>query len=196
VSVFLQNTSSRHSVLTKQKTFSDKPPLKSNSTKLTSWLTKGTDDAPIDLDEDDAPIRFEEEDEPVIIDRIPEARKPPDNQAGEDSDDALFVASDSEDDFFQTQPTPASKRRNQRGTEQNMLEDFRDVDGGGGDEKKKLGLQTRYDGFAIYGRIVCLVVKRRGGPLALKSSVGQAMMETWVSTQVAREMDVDVNDRE
>ena len=29
------------------------------------------------------------------------------------------------------------------------------------DEKKKLGLKTSYDGFQIYGRILCLVVKRK-----------------------------------
>jgi hypothetical protein len=166
--------------------------LKSNSTKLTSWLTRGTDDAPIDLDEDDVPIRTEEEDESIVIDSIPEAQKPSESQPGDDSDDALFVASDSEDDFFQTQPTPASRRRKQLDSGQNTVENIEE--GEGGDDKKKLGLQTRYDGFAIYGRILCLVVKRRGGPPTSKSSTGQAMMETWVSTQVAREMDVDMND--
>ena len=61
---------------------------------------------------------------------------------------------------------------------------------GEGEEKKKLRIDTSYDGFAIYGRILCLVVKRRGGGAArgreLAGGAGQAMMEEWIAgTQVA-----------
>jgi hypothetical protein len=137
-------------------------------------------------------VRVEEEDEPMAIEEIPEAPK----QTGDDSDDALFVESDSDDDFFQTQQTPASKRRRGKrmgDVEQEQLQDGQDEDDGN-DDKKKLGLKTRYDGFAIYGRIVYLSIKRRGGPAALKSPDGQVTMENWVSTQVAREMGIDMDD--
>ncbi|KAL2165891.1 hypothetical protein VTG60DRAFT_3626 [Thermothelomyces hinnuleus] len=77
------------------------------------------------------------------------------------------------------------------------------------DDKKKLAMDISYEGFAIYGRVLCLVVKRRGdgaakggssavssGNRALPSRPGgQAMMENWIaSTQApdaAAEEDTD-----
>lgn len=59
------------------------------------------------------------------------------------------------------------------------------------DDKKKMGMRTTYDGFAIYGRVLCLVVKRREGapgkgPTAV--GAGKAMMEEWIaSTQAPQE---------
>lgn len=58
------------------------------------------------------------------------------------------------------------------------------------DDKKKLSLNTSYDGFSIYGRILCLVVKRRGGRTesgAAPAASSQQMLENWVSTQAAAE---------
>ncbi|GAB1309996.1 hypothetical protein MFIFM68171_00206 [Madurella fahalii] len=66
------------------------------------------------------------------------------------------------------------------------------------DDKKKMAMDISYEGFAIYGRVLCLVVKRRdggskGGSSAVPSSDksqtgrpgGQAMMENWItSTQL------------
>lgn len=57
----------------------------------------------------------------------------------------------------------------------------------GADDKKKMSLHTTYDGFAIYGRILCLVVKRRGVTKGRDRAggTGQAMMEEWIaSTQM------------
>jgi len=58
------------------------------------------------------------------------------------------------------------------------------------DDKKKMGLRTTYDGFAIYGRVLCLVVKRREGargkgPAAV--GAGKAMMEEWIASTQAPE---------
>jgi hypothetical protein len=55
-----------------------------------------------------------------------------------------------------------------------------------GDDKKKMAMHTSYDGFAIYGRVLCLVVKRKDirekGPV---KTGGQVMMEDWIiSTQM------------
>ena len=52
------------------------------------------------------------------------------------------------------------------------------------DDKKKMALNTLYDGFSIYGRILCLVVKRRGNVRGkeLVGGVGQAMMEEWIAS--------------
>jgi hypothetical protein len=59
-----------------------------------------------------------------------------------------------------------------------------------GHDKKKMGFHTSYDGFSIYGRILCLVVKRRGASNKTASSAAdssQQMMENWVSTQAAQD---------
>jgi hypothetical protein len=66
------------------------------------------------------------------------------------------------------------------------------------DDKKKMAMDISYEGFAIYGRVLCLVVKRRdgggkggstAGPSGGKSQSdrlgGQAVMENWItSTQL------------
>ncbi len=60
------------------------------------------------------------------------------------------------------------------------------------DAKRKMALDTIYDGFSIYGRILCLVVKRLGAVKGLgKDGAGQghgqgkARMEEWIaSTQM------------
>ena len=67
-------------------------------------------------------------------------------------------------------------------------------DGEGEDEKKKKGaFDTTYEGFGIYGRILCLVVKRRGtgakGGRELAGGAGQAMMEEWIGTQIRQHDD-------
>jgi hypothetical protein len=66
------------------------------------------------------------------------------------------------------------------------------------DDKKKLALNTTYDGFSIYGRILCLIVKRKGKK-ATQSALGapaggSQMMENWVSTQVAQEAGLQDDD--
>jgi hypothetical protein len=54
------------------------------------------------------------------------------------------------------------------------------------DDKKKMAMTTTYEGFALYGRVLCLVVKRKDKKAKSKErSEGQAMMEDWIaSTQM------------
>lgn len=186
VSIFLTELSSRHSVLTKQKIFKDKARIQSNSGKLTNWLTTGTSDQPVLINENAAEaivIREEEDEEAVNLADIPEAgnaRKPELDATidGSDSDDlGLFVANG-----------PAKRTRLEAGLDENDEPDQED--------KKKLGLNTSYDGFSIYGRILCLVVKRRGARRAIGGAgaptSSQQMLENWVSTQAAADqMDDD-----
>lgn len=180
VSIFLTETSSNHALLTKQKSFADKPRLKSNSSKLSNWLN--TSDNPIDLDEDaDVPqvLREEEgtslQDIPEISEAAADRRRRKRHQS---ESDALFVRSDDED-AFQEQEAPPAKRRKR----------LTDTDETTEDDKKKLALSTAYEGFSIYGRVLCLIVKRKGvkksnagGPAS-----GSQMLENWVSTQAAQE---------
>jgi hypothetical protein len=55
-------------------------------------------------------------------------------------------------------------------------------------ETKSIGPKLSYQGFSIYGRTLCLVVKRRGsgGALAGRQASSQQMMEAWVLTQATQ----------
>ncbi|KAJ4286060.1 hypothetical protein N0V90_013407 [Kalmusia sp. IMI 367209] len=155
VSIFLTEHSTRHSVLTKQKLFKNKPRIQSNSSNLTGWLA-GTSEQPVVINE--APtepivIREEEDDEQVSLTDIPEAN-------GSENEATMAT--------------------------------------GDQDQKKKLSLNTSYEGFSIYGSILCLVVKRRGIRYQAGHSNAPAssrqMLENWVSTQAAAEQVDDDED--
>jgi hypothetical protein len=196
VSIFLTELSSRHSVLTKQKVFKDKARIQSNSTKLTNWLTTGTSEQPMLINEDATEpivIREEDDEEAINIADIPEANNIPGSTRRsarqkrqlESADNEILSdesGSDSSALFVPGRPSKRSK------TSEGLAKTNDDAAEDAGDDKKKLGLITSYDGFSIYGRILCLVVKRRGvrtpgsggGPAS-----SQAMLENWVSTQAA-----------
>ena len=147
--------------------------MKSNSNKLTSWLTTGTSGAPIVVNDgptDNDPIAIREEsDDEVNMADIPEAPVATDYSANDD-DDGLFV-SDSE---------PNAPRKRAKAQDSALVDEP--------DSKKKLALALNYDGFSIYGHILCLIVKRIGGTAAAAAATSsQQMMENWVSTQVQRE---------
>ena len=200
VTIFLTELSTRHSLLTKQKLFKDKPKLKSTSNKLTGWLNNNSENRIVIDDDDLAPavLQEEEDDDDVVELRdIPEANvngKRKASGVAEDKDEALFVSS-SDEDTFQTQRERGQKRT-KRGPRQSKSADPPEVEEDTmADDKKKLALNTSYDGFSIYGRILCLVVKRKG-KRATQANVGAAfggsqMMEQWVSTQAAQEVGLD-----
>ena len=57
------------------------------------------------------------------------------------------------------------------------------------DDKKKLGFNTSYEGFSIWGWVLCLLVDCKGGPGKKASGTdAQALMAEWItSTQLQRE---------
>ncbi|KAL7956144.1 hypothetical protein V8C34DRAFT_289699 [Trichoderma compactum] len=189
VSVFLMETDTRHSLLTKQKFFRDKGPsaLQSNASKLIAE----TNATPIDVDANDfAPIRIEEDidNEGVALSDIPSAntRRGAKRQrtntleiddsdefedAGDDSASVVDVDSDGH------QPLP----KRPRGPAKLPAE----PEGGFHDDyKKKLAMDVSYEGFAIYGRVLCLIVKKKESKTR-QNLGGQAMMENWIaSTQI------------
>jgi hypothetical protein len=201
VSIFLTELSSRHSVLTKQKIFKDKARIQSNSGKLTNWLTTGTSEQPVLINEDATePIVIREEDEDAIdLADIPTAEElhEPSRRSGRHKrrlsgagEDAVSDGSDTDSSalFVPGRPTKRS-----RTNEDDAVSVDRDAEEDR-DDKKKLGLNTSYDGFSIYGRILCLVVKRRGARPSDGSrgpASSQQMLENWVSTQAAAEHDED-----
>ncbi|CZT44784.1 uncharacterized protein RSE6_05013 [Rhynchosporium secalis] len=179
VSIFLTETSTRHTLLTKQKTLREpsKKAIQSNSAKLTG----DTGDAPIEV-EDEPVITREESDEDLVLQDLPEADDV-------ESEDGLFVSdsrpkrprtttSTSQSSSPGSEPLP--KRRRDGEAEEAI------------DDKKKLGMDTTYDGFSIYGRVLCLVVKRRDkkSKAAANLAGGQATMENWISsTQMPQDED-------
>ncbi|KAJ4989872.1 hypothetical protein SVAN01_04709 [Stagonosporopsis vannaccii] len=201
VSIFLTELSCRHSVMTKQKQFKDKPRIQSNSGKLTNWITTGTSDQATIINEDAAyPIVIAEENDDDIFDlaNIPEAPKRSTHSkrgrnqvqkdtngdtSGSDGGDLIVPKTFNKQSMADTVPADAQ-----------IIEVEDQVQ----DDKKKLGLNTSYEGFSIYGRILCLVVKRRGvrntagGASAPVSS--QQMLENWVSTQAAGQAGDDDED--
>ncbi|KAI0422715.1 hypothetical protein F5X98DRAFT_101872 [Xylaria grammica] len=190
VSIFLTETSTRHSLVTKHKHFHDttQTKLKSNSGRLISEAN----DAPIGLDvaSESAPLilREESDDEnaavtlaaiPMIDEAAPsdETRRPKrarsnthvdadtDATAGHvlgDQNNQVEVISDGDDagedddGLFVQSPAgespPAKRRRPALATAEGEV-----------DDKKKLAMDISYEGFSIYGRVLCLVVKRRDG---------------------------------
>lgn len=106
------------------------------------------------------------------------------------SAERLFVGDDDDEESDAAIGPPPPKRRREREAAAGETEER--------DDKKKMAMDISYEGFAIYGRVLCLVVKRRdGGSRGASSAVssndksqtgrpgGQAMMENWItSTQL------------
>jgi hypothetical protein len=182
----LTETSTRHSLLTKQKHFREpKKKLQSNSHKLTG----NTNDSAIEVEDGPVILREESDEGGLDLHDLPEA--------DDDVEDSLFIEEDAgprrskrpraptqaslspeSSPDFDPLAEPLSKRRRDK---EALPADEES------DDKKKMAMDTSYDGFAIYGRVLCLVVKRKDkkgkGPAALAG--GQAMMEDWItSTQM------------
>lgn len=178
VAVFLTETSTRHSILRKEKRArTKKERLGSTNGRLT-----GTRDAPVEIG-DVAPGVVREESDEVRLADLPAAEEEEGHGRAavskEESGEGLFVSDEDEGE-------------EEVSTREGMDKDITmGGDEGGEDDKKKLSLNTTYDGFSIYGRILCLVVKRKGTLKGKEAAVGsagsgQAMMEEWISsTQMA-----------
>ncbi|EEQ29690.1 hypothetical protein McanMca71_008015 [Microsporum canis] len=153
VSIFLRESGSRHSLLTRQKVFkNDRGQITSNSSKMTS----GTNDSPIQISEE----------------TIGEAR--------------ILVESDEDEEMpFANDEAPGRPDENEQETVGVANEPAED--------KKKLGLTTTYDGFGIWGWVLCLIIKRRkpveAPQKANEVTSGQALMEEWICTQAPQEYD-------
>lgn len=198
VVMFLTEGLTRHSLITKQKQFTKKPKIQSTGNKLTGWLNNSEN--PITLEDDDAPVGLrEEEDEPRLND-IPELADKGKRRADDEfeDNDPLFVSSDDEGTFQTQRVAPSKRRKGPRRAGQGKAVDIDDAEAEVEDDKKKLALNTTYDGFSIYGRILCLIVKRKGKKAASSTigapAGGSQMMENWVSTQVAQEAGLQDDD--
>jgi hypothetical protein len=193
VSIFLTETSTRHSLLTKQKHFRDINAVKpkagaTNDTaiEVDEGLSVETDVRILreDTDDDMAGLRDIPTAEAIDVEKAASQRRRPKRRrvTGSDEDedvDSLFVDHDDvdelEDDTQSAGDVAKSSRAIATGEEEHE------------DDKKKMVMNTSYDGFAIYGRVLCLVVKKRETRKGRQGagSGGQAMMEEWItSTQM------------
>ncbi|TKX18406.1 hypothetical protein C1H76_9195 [Elsinoe australis] len=164
VSIFLTETSTNHAILTKNKSFGNKGKIKSNSNKLGIGRYLGG------AEEDPVVLREESDEEGPRMEDIPEA--PVERDDGT-NDQPVDVSSDEEVD----EPVRNGRKRKRQSDDEV-----------GEDEKKKLGMKTEYEGFSIYGRILCLIVKRKGVKARAEAPVGSSqMLENWVSTQMDRD---------
>ena len=189
VAIFLTETKSIHAILKKEKRAkSEKPRLGTTNGRMTGL---GTEDTPLEVgDKDDVAFVREEshDDTSIHMDEIPVAGEGSgdDSQMPQYSDGGSLFVSDRSDD----EATTGRPRRARVIKEESVALD----PPAGEDDKKKMALNTTYDGFTIYGRILCLVVKRRGTARGteLAGGAGQAMMEEWISsTQAAEDQMMD-----
>lgn len=188
----MTETSTRHSLLTKQKHFREKLPgmMHSNSSRLINE----TNSQPVDVDADEfAPIRLEEDDNEesgITMDNIPlaskfdsmansEARKPSTTEMDQNIEFGTSVEPINVDDEHALSSHHLLGRELGNDSDEDNIQE---------EDKKKLAMDISYEGFAIYGRVLCLVVKRRGTGKASQASAsqsGQAKMENWItSTQI------------
>lgn len=183
VAVFLTEVSARHSIIRKEKRAlgENKPRLGTARGKLAGAGTRGV---PVEVDQaDEIEIIREEisEARPKLLD-IPLAKHGGEPlETGSVRAEGLFVSDVSDEE--ETQESRSARRQ-----PHNQRSEPMDFDGGE-DDKKKLKLYTTYDGFSIYGRILCLVVKRRGlsrGKEPVRET-GQAMMEEWITSTQSSE---------
>jgi Zn-dependent metalloprotease len=173
-------------MLTKQKTFSAKPRLQSNAKKLTDWMGGANTDTAIRVeDADEIPaVLLEEDAEEVSLKDIPEV--PTTNSrskrahADDDDDEHIFVQSEEDEE----EDIAPKRRKKTKVTDASTAQEDED--------KKKLGMKTSYEGFSIYGRILCLIVKRKGVKKSVGgNTAGTQMLENWVSTQADNEGALD-----
>jgi len=186
VSIYLTETSTTHTLLTKQKVFADKARLKSTSGKMgTGNFFGNKTDNPINVDDNEPPaVLLEEDAEETRLADIPEAPQPG-TKRGRVDDDAIDVSSD--DGAFEPAKKPAPKRKKVSDVQPQEVDS---------DDKKKMALNTNYEGFSIYGRVLCLIVKRNGVKKANGAgpASGSAMLENWVSTQANNDNIGDLDD--
>lgn len=150
---------------------------------MTNYFNTSETAIRVEDDGDEVPaILLEEDAEETRMGDIPEVGASMRGKRARDEEDSIFVQSGDEEDEEEDEPAPRKKRKSK------IADADADADAEEDEDKKKLGMKTAYEGFSIYGRILCLIVKRKG---VKKPTTGQAagsqMLENWVSTQADNE---------
>ena len=149
VSIFLTELSTPHAVLVRSREFSakDVPDSRTGTKDVPMMVHEDDDDGDVDVQLVRQESNDSGADQGVKLEDLPMAPEsdeelPSISTVGNSKDDAVSISSHG--------------------------------DGNENDDdapKKKLHLKTSYDGFSIYGRILCLVVKRRDQRTTVTSSI-------------------------
>ncbi len=162
VGLFLTELSTTHQILRRERVVKDKGEGKK---------TGATREDPVEVGDEDGEER----------NAVPGLAR---EETEEEKPNIMNIPSDNSDEDDGVEEVSAPERTHKNGVGITITNQT--------DDKKKLGFRTNYDGFRIYGRILCLVVKRTGivkGKL-LPGGTGQAVMESWIaSTQEAGRVD-------
>ncbi|KIW84489.1 hypothetical protein Z517_03739 [Fonsecaea pedrosoi CBS 271.37] len=108
--------------------------------------------------------------------------------------DTVMVQDESDEENINLDDIPAAEDQDREGSygDPSHASAGRDLDTGV-DDKKKLGFNTTYEGFSIWGWVLCLFVERKGGPSKNGSGIqggSQALMQDWIqSTQEQKDDD-------
>ena len=188
VSVFLQETGSRHSLLTKHKSFGGQGKITSNSNKLT-----GENESPILVEDNEdswAGILVESEEEPETVLRdVPEAVTADEESWRSKRRRQPTRGTDNNgEEPKSSNPSPPSKRKKTAEPSEELNAEDED-----NHDEKKAGFATTYEGFSILGWMLCLLITRKGERARNTSgdSAGQVLMEEWISTQAERDYEDD-----
>ncbi|KAJ5834634.1 hypothetical protein N7447_000660 [Penicillium robsamsonii] len=160
VAIFLRESRTRHSLLTRNKTFQGK-------------------------ENQNQELNIEVKPDHVLGDTTANPVKPADGEIMIESDSEpdldLHNIPESADEVALGTGRRASKRIRSIREDQVPLEDTT------GSDEKKLRFSTHYESFNIYGWVLCLLITRKGDktrPSAVPSeSNRQPLMEEWISTQ-------------
>lgn len=217
VSLFLTNSGTRHTVITKRKTFRAAPQkLLSNSSRLTGGDRAESVQLEIlrESTEDDHSPRLSLNDIPaaptptiVVPDNDADPEPTPRRSARTKSQKRKSPAPPASDggagsDLDSDTSAPRPPKRRKTPTITILDEDgadglFADEAEQGDDDKKKMALDTEYEGFNIYSHILCVVVKRRGNvgrktpATEAKGAAAGRVMEEWITmSQAIKEGDL------
>ncbi|GIC84678.1 uncharacterized protein Aud_000500 [Aspergillus udagawae] len=163
VALFLRESRTRHSLLTRHKTF------------------EGTGDMT-----DIAIIRSEGDGDKILVESDSEA----------DTDlRGIPQANTSDSNGKRRRGMDAQSPGGQRTSKRQKETDSPPEELSANGDDKKLGFRTQYDGFNIYGWVLCLLVTRKGDKArprpAASDTSRQALMEEWISTQAQVDLDED-----
>ncbi|KAJ5156116.1 hypothetical protein N7492_008919 [Penicillium capsulatum] len=160
VGIFLRESRTRHSLLTRHKTFAPK-------SEEAPEMDKPENGSAESVGAGNAEIIIESDDEAdVDLYEIPQALE---NETGSNQSDR-----------------PSKRRKN---TRQGQVQDGDIVQ-----DEKKLGFNTHYESFNIWGWVLCLLITRKGDrarPNVAIAEPKQPLMEEWISTQAQTGIDED-----
>ncbi|KAJ5960008.1 uncharacterized protein N7479_007158 [Penicillium vulpinum] len=159
VAIFLRESRTRHSLLTRSKTFHGKENQDQDLNMEVKPDHVSGDTAANPVDSADGGIMIESDSEPDLeLHNIPEST-----------------------DEVASENRRRSSKRNRTTMEDRVPEDT------SGSDEKKLRFTTHYESFNICGWVLCLLITRKGNksrPSAVTSeSTRQPLMEEWISTQ-------------